>query len=1194
MQNVKKSRRAGIRKTEQPFVRQNYDSPYLQPLHHKQAAVTRKKVKVKRKLRGVTGEYRDIVRPDSDESGVPVDPKVTEEFIEQVDSICESLTENKGKLPTIPTWEETFLEALISTQAENNEAEMEEEKPNPPREDAAPEEEPVAAQAEAPVAEETREEPAKAAPTESPKESTEEPTKEPAIAPTKETTEEPSKVPPKESAKESTEAPTKETTKEPGEPLETAEDFPLADSKVMEELREADAKAQKTAEIIQAMKKELAVLAQKEKMTSEDAQMIERKQAELMDKLSEFEQITKQVQRLVGLTDITSKMIVEQRAADHRQATPRPAPEESLPKVIICGGGSIDPVPKIIVCEPTNRRECGQPLYQQLSGRKTRRDVSPRGGRGAVCGKGGAGQRDHVHFEDKPCAEGGRVGGGGGGGGGGLVGMGGGYQQPQMGPQWGGSGGGGTPYQIQWQDQQQVFPSGHMGAWPPPHHSQGRAPISDTTKDVTNCTIIKLSTPRSCSPDPKESAKTKKSGGDKGEKKNVSSTKGKDKKTKESEKEEDAQNDKKCKDLKKKVECLESQVKSVKKENKQLKNKLGVGKVVEICKNEMMSRQVCRADINKQLGTTMAQTGKGCNCKKFQKTMMGPNSPCRQKLFDITNADVSGDTGNKNCKKADSKNMENVVRQMEAEVRAIQKELEMVQAERRGLELQKKLLTCTAAAPVKGGGDEQPSAPKIPNVGVSVPLPGVVPPVPINVGVAGPSEPICPSTGKTCAQEQAIGPPPPCKRQAHHMVSTTSSPSLKVIGPPLPSPQSSPPCVVALEAQLSSLREQYRKLQCDFNCKVEEVSIMRCELESAKRESLSSLEKCQEAESKVDDLLERLRAAESEKMKMSGSQNQVMEVEQQLTLAKQRYRESQEELEESRAHLQETCGALEEYRNKYLNAQQTVEEQRRQLDIMEIENNRISEHINMELKRVKVQFQEKLEELTPLPEMLKIAHQKLHESQQLRAISERSVEQFNKETTDLKAEKAKLLKQLEEYKKGYTATDAEKANLQSSLNNGEKKVEEMKAENTKLKATVTRLEELALDKDRRLDEKVHEASQLSTQLETLREESARQVSRTKDRCESVRRCLQGQISELEKQLAQSRAAAKTAQMDRDEIRAKMQTQIQCLNENFNQAQLRIRSLQTNVNYLKNSYTNIFAPDRPPIGPLPLDVCGHAP
>uniref|UniRef100_A0A161M576 Outer dense fiber protein 2 n=1 Tax=Triatoma infestans TaxID=30076 RepID=A0A161M576_TRIIF len=165
----------------------------------------------------------------------------------------------------------------------------------------------------------------------------------------------------------------------PGRTKESLDDFPLADSKVMAELREADAKAQKTAEIIQAMKEELAVLARKEKMTTEDAQMIERKQAELMDKLSEFEQITTQVQRLVGLTDITSKMIVDQKAAEHRLATAQPAPEESLPKVIICGGGSIDPIPKIIVCEPTNRRECGQPLYQQLSGRTSRRECSPRG-----------------------------------------------------------------------------------------------------------------------------------------------------------------------------------------------------------------------------------------------------------------------------------------------------------------------------------------------------------------------------------------------------------------------------------------------------------------------------------------------------------------------------------------------------------------------------------------------------------------------------------------------------------------------------------------------------------------------------------------------------------------------------------------------------------------------------------------------
>ncbi|KAL1117399.1 hypothetical protein AAG570_004725, partial [Ranatra chinensis] len=137
------------------------------------------------------------------------------------------------------------------------------------------------------------------------------------------------------------------------------------------------------------------------------------------------------------------------------------------------------------------------------------------------------------------------------------------------------------------------------------------------------------------------------------------------------------------------------------------------------------------------------------------------------------------------------------------------------------------------------------------------------------------------------------------------------------------------------------------------------------------------------------------------------------------------------------------------------------------------------------------------------------------------------------------------------------------------------------------RAAVARLEELAVQNDRRYDEKSHETLQLQAQLETLREEAARQVSRTKDRCESLRRSQQLQISELERQLAQSRGAARTAQKDRDEIRQKMQAQISQLNENFEQAQMRIRSLQSHVNYLKTSYTNIFAPDRcdrPPVMP----------
>lgn len=66
------------------------------------------------------------------------------------------------------------------------------------------------------------------------------------------------------------------------------------------------------------------------------------------------------------------------------------------------------------------------------------------------------------------------------------------------------------------------------------------------------------------------------------------------------------------------------------------------------------------------------------------------------------------------------------------------------------------------------------------------------------------------------------------------------------------------------------------------------------------------------------------------------------------------------------------------------------------------------------------------------------------------------------------------------------------------------------------------------------------------------------------------------ITDLERQLALSRAAARTAQKDRDEIRQKMQAQINNLNENFEDAQMRIRNLQGHVNFLKSSYDTVFS------------------
>lgn len=76
-----------------------------------------------------------------------------------------------------------------------------------------------------------------------------------------------------------------------------------------------------------------------------------------------------------------------------------------------------------------------------------------------------------------------------------------------------------------------------------------------------------------------------------------------------------------------------------------------------------------------------------------------------------------------------------------------------------------------------------------------------------------------------------------------------------------------------------------------------------------------------------------------------GSKEMLIEQEQQLAVAKQRFREAQDELDELRACIQDQATQLDDYRNKYLVAQQQVEEQRRQIDVMEMENQRISEQV---------------------------------------------------------------------------------------------------------------------------------------------------------------------------------------------------------------------------------------------------------
>ncbi|TGZ52776.1 Outer dense fiber protein 2 [Temnothorax longispinosus] len=534
-----------------------------------------------------------------------------------------------------------------------------------------------------------------------------------------------------------------------------------------------------------------------------------------------------------------------------------------------------------------------------------------------------------------------------------------------------------------------------------------------------------------------------------------------------------------------------------------------------------------------------------------------------------------------------TKQLEQQLGSMETEVRNMQIELANVQRERQQLEQQRKLLKCTgpcapcACCPPPTSTCVTPTL-GLPSISSKVPAVSAMPLAQVSIQLI---------------TTQAV--PPMCPGSCTNAAMGTST------------------CA----QQLRDLREQYARLQDDYKSKLCEVSCMRTEAEKLKQDTRDAKEEKERMEIKLIDVQERLKFLEAEKGKFEGHKEHLIEQEQALMVAKQRFREAQDELEELRSLIQDQAAQLEDYRNKYLQAQQQVEEQRRQLDLMEMDNARMNENVTLEIGRVKVyqilssnaicysnyvnckaifsiymlmqfnqnQFQEKLAELAPLPDILKQMQIKMQDAQKMRLVAERSCEDLSRELLGCKDKIQTLQNQLDGLRNEHQTLQDERGFGSGKSEEMERKCSELRNENERIKNTLARFEEHEAQMQKRIDEKMHENTQLSSMLEQVREDSARQVARTKERCETMRRSMQGQIGEMERQLAQCRATARAAQRDRDEIRQKMQSQITNLNEAFKHAQGRIKSLQGHVNYLKTSYSNIFlGQGETPTSALPVD------
>lgn len=262
-----------------------------------------------------------------------------------------------------------------------------------------------------------------------------------------------------------------------------------------------------------------------------------------------------------------------------------------------------------------------------------------------------------------------------------------------------------------------------------------------------------------------------------------------------------------------------------------------------------------------------------------------------------------------------------------------------------------------------------------------------------------------------------------------------------------------------------------------------------------------------------------------------------------LDMMQRKCQELVEEKQEFNLLIKEQSLQLENYREKFLKAQQTVEEQRLQMESMEMNNRQIEDQINIEIKRIKSKFQEKLNELAHFPKLLENEQLKLHEMHKEKEILENSIENT---ICELRLCKEKLRE------------------LESSVNSNVD-MEKYQTAISDLEVLREQLEKIFQEKEK-MDLKNCE---LHDELSYLRSETAKIITRTNERADANKEIMHMQISRLEHELAESRASIAFKFDDREDVMKQMQCKLSVLVASFDESQNQILALKNHICFLNN-------------------------
>ena len=147
--------------------------------------------------------------------------------------------------------------------------------------------------------------------------------------------------------------------------------------------------------------------------------------------------------------------------------------------------------------------------------------------------------------------------------------------------------------------------------------------------------------------------------------------------------------------------------------------------------------------------------------------------------------------------------------------------------------------------------------------------------------------------------------------------------------------------------------------------------------------------------------------------------------------------------------------------------------------------------------------------------------------------------------------------------------------LEAKISILEHKLQDVEDQNHTLVNNLSKKEETTHQLSMQLDEKVRENASIARQLETLLADARRQTEQSRSKVSERERTSQARILELESQISQMRTDLMKIKREKDDGEKKFNSRLYDIKDRLEQSHSTNRSMQNYVQFLKNSYANVF-------------------